>query len=142
MTSIETSFHPLAGAFTCAIEDADGDGVGPAYCWGYNGSLSLWLGGKKRGSKSEPSDPVGGGSLLFSHVQLGQLFARGIEEDGDGDGEGPLYCWGQNDHGELADGTHGDPVRPGSGGVRSQVLRPGPGKLQGLCPGGGPARAG
>lgn len=103
-TSIETSFHPLAGAFTCAIEDGDGDGVGPAYCWGYNGSYSLGLGGKKRGSKSEPSDPVDGGNLLFSDVQLGQLFACGIE-DPDGDGKGPLYCWGQNDHGELADST-------------------------------------
>lgn len=102
--SIETSYHPLAGAFTCAIEDADGDGVGPAYCWGYNGTYALGLGGKKKGSKSEPSEPVGGGSLLFSDVQLGQLFACGIE-DADGDGKGPLYCWGWNDGGALADGT-------------------------------------
>ncbi len=27
--SIETSFRPLVGAFTCAVEDADSDGVGP-----------------------------------------------------------------------------------------------------------------
>jgi hypothetical protein len=103
-TSIETSYLTPAGASSCAIEDADGDGVGPAYCWGYNGTYALGLGGKKKGGKTEPSDPVGGGSLLFSDVQLGQGFACGIE-DGDADGKGPLYCWGRNDRGELADGT-------------------------------------
>jgi hypothetical protein len=102
--SIETSYHPLAGAFTCAIQDADGDGVGPSYCWGYNRTYGLGLGGKSNGGRTEPSDPVGGGSLLFSQVQLGLGFACGIE-DADGDGKGPLYCWGRNDRGELADGT-------------------------------------
>jgi hypothetical protein len=102
--SIGTSYLTPAGAFTCAIEDADGDGVGPAYCWGYNGTYALGLGGKKKGGKTEPSAPVGGGSILFSDVQLGQGFACGIE-DANRDGKGPLYCWGRNDRGELADGT-------------------------------------
>jgi hypothetical protein len=102
--SIETSNWVLAGAFTCAIEDADQDGVGPAYCWGYNGTYSLGLGGKKRGGTTEPTKPVGGEDFLFSDVQLGQLFACGIKAE-NSDGTGPIYCWGQNDHGELGDGT-------------------------------------
>ncbi len=102
--SIETSNWVLAGAFTCAIEETEQVGVGPVYCWGNNSHFSLGLGGKKRGDIRTPTKPVGGENFLFSDVQLGQLFACGIKAE-NSDGTGPIYCWGQNDHGELGDGT-------------------------------------
>ena len=108
--SIETSFHPIVGAFTCGVtnvdvdEDGTLDGVGPAYCWGNNSHYSLGLGGKKKGNQTTPTEPAGGDGFIFSEVHLGNLFACGIE-DPDGDGKGPVFCWGQNEHGELGDGT-------------------------------------
>ena len=109
--SIETSVHPLAGAFTCAVEDADGNGVGPVYCWGVNDHVSLGLGGRKSRPKTEPTSPVAGGDLLFSEVHLGNQFACAIE-DPDADGSGPVYCWGWNEYGQLGAEVTGDQSSP------------------------------
>ncbi len=109
--SIETSINPLAGAFTCAVEDADGDGVGPVYCWGINNHLSLGLGGRKSRPKTEPTAPVAGGDLLFSEVHLGNQFACAIEDE-DANGSGPIYCWGWNEYGQLGSLVTGDQSNP------------------------------
>jgi hypothetical protein len=109
--SVETSVHPLAGSFTCAVEDADGYGVGPVYCWGVNSHMSLGLGGRKSRPKTEPTDPVSGGTLHFSEVHLGNQFACAIE-DGDANGSGPIYCWGWNEYGQLGAEVTGDQSSP------------------------------
>jgi len=111
--SIETSINPLAGAFSCAVEDADDDGVGPVYCWGVNSHMSLGLGGRKSRPKTEPTNPVAGGDLHFSEVHLGNQFACAIEDE-DANGSGPIYCWGWNEYGQLGSvvtGDQSDPVR-------------------------------
>lgn len=87
--------------FTCALSD-----VGRAYCWGENGSGQIGRGTGAPAFVSVPL-PVDNSRLKFSSIAVGQPFttpasagyACALEL------AGQVYCWGENDHGQLGNGT-------------------------------------
>src|SRR5699024_2465907 len=89
---------------TCALSSE-----GQAYCWGNNGSGQLGNGGS--------SDSVAPVLVDMSRVSSGGRLVR-IFSSGDSnstcsyDVAGQVYCWGQNDHGQLGDGTTADRNAP------------------------------
>lgn len=67
-----------------------------AYCWGLN-----WRGNLGDGTELDRTTPTPvAGSLRFRQIDAGQnhTCARSYPED-------YVYCWGQNDKGQLGDGT-------------------------------------
>jgi alpha-tubulin suppressor-like RCC1 family protein len=77
---------------TCGITTS-----GAAYCWGFAGNGQL--GDPAVTAESSPTPvPVSGG-LTFATVSVGATHACGITK------ASTTYCWGQNDHGQLGDGT-------------------------------------
>jgi len=95
-----------------------------AYCWGANGVGELGIGDKtapgtcglRDGSESTCSTrPLAvSGGLLFRAVSTSFVFACGVTTDD------RAYCWGENNEGELGDGTttqRSKPV-PVAGGLR------------------------
>ncbi len=48
---------------------------------------------------SVPSSPNPNPTNRFVAVAAGEKFACGVEDDGD------ALCWGENDHGQIGDGT-------------------------------------
>ena len=92
---------------TCGIAT---DGTG--YCWGSNGAGQL--GNGSRGS-TDDSLPVAivSGPATWKAIAAGEAFSCGIGSDD------ALYCWGQNNVGQLGNGTTDDtdvPVRVDLGG--------------------------
>lgn len=87
--------------FSCAVSV-----VGRAYCWGANGSGQLGRGTGAPPFVSTPL-PVDNSRLRFSSIAVGQPsstpnavgFACALER------AGQVYCWGENDHGQLGNGT-------------------------------------
>ncbi|HET9385213.1 MAG TPA: hypothetical protein VFO67_08705 [Gemmatimonadales bacterium] len=77
---------------SCALRSS-----GEAYCWGSNGS-----GERGDGTNNNPRSNPGlvAGSLYFVGVS-----ARGGFHTCGRTAEGRAYCWGNNDHGQLGDGT-------------------------------------
>ena len=74
-----------------------------AYCWGYNG----WgqLGDGTRTTQRTVPTPVAGG-LRFRQVSASVAHSCGITT------EDKAYCWGDNDDGELGDGTRVSRLAP------------------------------
>jgi alpha-tubulin suppressor-like RCC1 family protein len=74
-----------------------------AYCWGYNG----WgqLGDGTRTTQRTVPTPVAGG-LRFRQVSAAVAHSCGITT------ENKAYCWGDNDDGELGDGTRVNRLAP------------------------------
>lgn len=86
------------GSHTCAL-----DVSGQAFCWGDNGSGQTGT-DPATGVLNEPHSVSG--ALRFTYISAGQAHTCGIAEDG------TAYCWGQNTHGQLGDGTTTDRSTP------------------------------
>jgi alpha-tubulin suppressor-like RCC1 family protein len=83
---------------TCAL-----DTNGQAYCWGGNQHGQLGDGGWQ--DRAEPV-PVAQGNLRFAKLSAANQVTCGITSDSD------LWCWGQNDHGQLGVGSQEHRNRP------------------------------
>ena len=116
-TPIATSHHFLelaAGAsHQCGIEIDNS-----LWCWGSNleGQLGIGIVG---GYRDEPVQVMGGGS--WTTVAAGNHSTCAVKSSG------ALFCWGENDFGELGNGSHGAgagaaaPQAVAGGGVWSRV---------------------
>jgi alpha-tubulin suppressor-like RCC1 family protein len=117
------SFASLAAGYghTCGVTTS-----GSAYCWGSNGEGQLADG--THVDRTTP-EPVRGG-LSFAPV-----IAGGLEHTCGVTTGGSAYCWGDNDHGQLGDGTDLDrfitPV-PVAGGLSFASLTAGTGHTCGV----------
>ena len=81
------------GGHTCALTTA-----GAAYCWGFNGSGQL--GNGQTGIVNATPVAVAGG-LTFQTLSVSRVdpVSCGLAQDG------AAYCWGENNEGEVGDGT-------------------------------------
>lgn len=86
------SVSTLTGA-TCAVKV-----VGTLWCWGANEAGSLGIGSHKQ-SVARPHQV--GSATDWRQVAGGYVFACGIREPG------TLWCWGDNQLGQLGQGDHG-----------------------------------
>ncbi|MFO7894634.1 MAG: Ig-like domain-containing protein [Longimicrobiales bacterium] len=77
---------------------------GTAYCWGEN--LSGQLGTGASGDTAVAPVAVDA-AFTFSDITVGQNHACGIRAS-----DGTAYCWGENDWGQLGDGTTTDRLSP------------------------------
>ena len=79
--------------------------TGQAYCWGRNSSGQLG-----DGTLTNTSTPVlVGGALTWRSLSAGELFTCGVAGavtgGGTTAGAGTIYCWGDNEYGQLGTGT-------------------------------------
>ena len=81
----------LGAAHTCGLTSD-----GTAYCWGFNSSGQLGD-GTTSGGVDEPTAVLGG--LNFTTLTVGLSFNCGLRAAGN------VYCWGNNEWGQLGDGT-------------------------------------
>jgi alpha-tubulin suppressor-like RCC1 family protein len=93
---------------TCGITT-----TGSAYCWGRNTSGQL---GDGTTNNSNTPVPVAGG-LIFRSLALGELHTCGVASaNGSGSGTqagaGVIFCWGDNEYGQLGNGTVGTNAVP------------------------------
>jgi alpha-tubulin suppressor-like RCC1 family protein len=79
-------------SYSCGLTTA-----GAAYCWGYNGAGALGNGSGFSGNSNVPLAVAGGHT--FSSLTTGFSHTCGVTAIGD------AYCWGNNDYGDLGDGT-------------------------------------
>jgi alpha-tubulin suppressor-like RCC1 family protein len=105
------------GAHTCGVSTTN-----RAYCWGYNGNGELGN-GTKTGPETCPfgapcsTRPVAvAGGLRFRQLSA-RLHSCGVTTDN------RAYCWGQNGHGELGDGTTMQRLRPAAVAGGQRFLR-------------------
>ncbi len=96
------------GWYSCALSAA-----GALYCWGYNLDGALGVGGT--GNRNDPTLVTVPPGTLFAGVSGGNNHTCGWTTAGD------LYCWGNNQVGQIGDGT----VSPNRT-VPTKVLVPGP----------------
>jgi alpha-tubulin suppressor-like RCC1 family protein len=94
------TFSSISAGFyhTCAITT-----TGAGYCWGKNDPNSLEDGGGQLGtgnqtSTNTPAAVVGG--HLFRSISAGELMSCGVTTGN------IVYCWGDNEFGQLGDGTN------------------------------------
>jgi alpha-tubulin suppressor-like RCC1 family protein len=93
-----------AGAYsTCGLTQA-----GAAFCWGRNDFGQLGIGAAS-GGVSTPTAAAGG--LLFRNLAMGELFSCGITGTPGPTGTtglaGVVFCWGDNEYGQLGTGLFG-----------------------------------
>lgn len=90
----QATFASIApgGAHTCALTS-----TGQAYCWGHN--LYGELGDGTQVPKSRPVAVSGG--ILFANISAGNFYTCGVALSP----QGAVYCWGQNNNGQLGDGS-------------------------------------
>jgi hypothetical protein len=90
----------IDGVHACGIEAQ----TGHAYCWGASDHGELG-----DGTTTDRLAPalVGGGSRRFSSIDAGDLLTCGVEAE-----TGHAYCWGQNNFGQVGDGTTTDRLVP------------------------------
>jgi alpha-tubulin suppressor-like RCC1 family protein len=92
----------IAGLYhTCGVNT-----VNVAYCWGLNSFGELGKGGSPGGNVATPTKVAGG--LLFSGVSTGPA---GRHTCGITTGN-RIYCWGNNNYGQLGDGTNNNRSTP------------------------------
>jgi alpha-tubulin suppressor-like RCC1 family protein len=90
----------VAGAHTCALTTTS-----KAYCWGYNADGQL---GDNDTSIANPT-PV----AVVGGLQFAALFVSKVEGVTCGvTAPGVAYCWGDNDDGQLGDGTRTQRLTP------------------------------
>lgn len=78
---------PFGNTHTCGRDDE-----GVLFCWGYNGEGQLGLGGQQdRLVPTEVEEPA----LIWTRIAVAGRHSCGIDEDGG------LYCWGDNESGQL-----------------------------------------
>jgi hypothetical protein len=113
--SVARGFQSIGAGFdfTCAL-----DSGGRPYCWGRNDQGQL--GSATRLDIANTPWPVEGG-LVFVDLASGRQHSCGLTS------EGTAYCWGDNDQGQLGNGTQADSIRPGavSGGHQFESLAAG-----------------
>jgi alpha-tubulin suppressor-like RCC1 family protein len=89
-----------AGAYhTCGLETSPGN----IYCWGRGGSGELGNGSNNQ--TNAPASMVSGGHS-FVEVSGGEIHSCGLTPVGD------VYCWGNNDNGQLGDATNNSSLVP------------------------------
>lgn len=107
----------VTGGHTCALAT-----TGAAYCWGYNGSGQL--GNGQTGIVNSTPVAVAGG-LTFQSLAVSRVdpVSCGLTTDG------AAYCWGENNEGEVGDGTTTGRLTPTavSGGLKFKSLAVGDG---------------
>jgi alpha-tubulin suppressor-like RCC1 family protein len=83
----------VAGAHTCALTSA-----GAAHCWGYNANGQL---GNNDTAIVNPTPVATVGGLEFQSLSVSKVqdVTCGVTPDG------AAYCWGENNEGQLGDGT-------------------------------------
>lgn len=74
-----------------------------AWCWGANGAGQLGTGAP--GPDQETAVPVAGG-LLFEFIAAGESFTCAIDVDRQ------LWCWGENENGQLGNNGSADAASP------------------------------
>ena len=79
-------------SYSCGLTTA-----GAAYCWGYNGAGALGDGSGFSGNSNVPVAVSGGHT--FASLTTGFSHSCGVTTTG------AAYCWGNNDYGDLGDGT-------------------------------------
>lgn len=103
-------FISAGEANTCAIDVND-----DAWCWG-QGAVGRVGNGVLSGNSTPFTSPQAvSGGLKFSSLDVGTGHSCGITTAGD------AYCWGENDVGQLGNGTHapgGIPVAVAAGGLK------------------------
>ncbi len=87
------------GRHTCGLANA-----GAAYCWGENTYGAL--GDGTRTDRASPA--LASGSLTFTHVVAGGFLGHTCALSAGGTG----YCWGENERGQVGDGTTTDRLSP------------------------------
>ncbi len=104
----------LGGEHTCAIKSS-----GPPhalYCWGANASGQLGDGSST--PRTQPV-PIGAAGADWSVAKAGAFHTCAV------DGGGALYCWGNNNYGQLGDGSttarNQVPAAPVAGGPWASV---------------------
>lgn len=90
---------------------------GAAYCWGANDYGQLGVGGLLRRPLSIEPVPVAG-DLTFSMVSGGFSHTCGVTTDG------LVYCWGENNVGQLGDGSTDGHNKPSPIAWRSGAATP------------------
>jgi alpha-tubulin suppressor-like RCC1 family protein len=95
---------------TCGVTTGD-----VAYCWGRNADGQLGIGNKTGPATCFTSacstQPVAvAGGLAFREVSAGLVHTCGLTERTPGGSR--AYCWGQNPHGQLGDGTTTERLAP------------------------------
>jgi alpha-tubulin suppressor-like RCC1 family protein len=85
------------GSSTCGL-DANAD----AYCWGFNGQGNLGTGG----FEAEQTNPtVVSGGYAWNWLSLGGNHTCAIADQ-----EVDAYCWGDNENGQVGEGTDGNDI--------------------------------
>lgn len=78
---------------TCGLTNS-----GAAYCWGWN--VFGEAGDGTSGASASKHSPVAvAGGLTFTSLQAGNIHVCGLATSGS------VYCWGDNAHGQLGDGS-------------------------------------
>lgn len=91
--SAHTYVDLFAGAGTTCGIDANGD----VYCWGFNGQGNL---GNGSTANSEVSRVLVSGGYHWTEFSLGLQHSCGLAS-----GQTGAYCWGDNDFGQVGNGT-------------------------------------
>ncbi|MFN0098284.1 MAG: putative Ig domain-containing protein [Gemmatimonadaceae bacterium] len=89
---------------TCGITT-----LGASYCWGLNGTTvgnTGRLGDGTNTSQRNFPNPVATGGLTFTQILAGGVHSCART------GSGALYCWGQNDGGQIGDATNTTSLAP------------------------------
>jgi len=90
--------------FACGLE-ATKSFAGPAFCWGANESGELG-----NGTTTNSSTPVSVSTHSFGTIAAGPNFACAINAAPGN--EGPAFCWGANESGQLGNGTTTNSTTP------------------------------
>ncbi|MDA1080225.1 MAG: hypothetical protein O2973_00900 [Gemmatimonadetes bacterium] len=108
-----------ATVVTGAAHSCGLDATGAAYCWGRNTSGELGT-GVASASSNVPVAVTGG--LIFRSLSLGENFTCGVTGAPGTSSQvvGTIYCWGNNQFGQLGTGNATSILAPTAGRVLGQ----------------------